>query len=204
MVTVKICGLTNAGDAMLAAEAGADFFGFVFAPGSPRSLLAVDCIWIRALPLSGKVGVFRNQEEGLIVELRGKAGLQLVQLHGSEPPELCERLGGPRAVIKAVLVRGSVDWGLVSAYASVARVLFDTGAGSGRPLSWDLLRSAPGTIRFWLAGGLRPGNVVKALEIARPEGVDVSSGVESEPGRKDPVKLKAFISAVRRGSETVT
>lgn len=204
MVTVKICGLTNAGDAMLAAEMGADFFGFVFAPGSPRSLLPVDGRWIRALPLAGKVGVFRDQEEALIVEVREGAGLELVQLHGSEPPELCERLGGARAVIKSVLVRDFVDWGLVSAYASVARVLFDAGAGSGRPLLWDLLRSAPGTLRFWLAGGLKPGNVSKAIEIARPAGVDVSSGVESEPGRKDPVKLKAFISAVRRGSETIT
>lgn len=204
MVTVKICGLTNAGDAMLAAEAGADFFGFVFALGSPRTLSPVDCTWIGALPLSGKVGVFRDQEEGFIVALREKAGLQLVQLHGSEPPELCERLGGARAVIKAVLVRDFVDWGLVNAYASVARVLFDAGAGSGRQLLWDLLRGAPGTLRFWLAGGLKPENVAKAIAIARPAGVDVSSGVESEPGRKDPVKLKAFISAVRRGSETIT
>lgn len=199
MVTVKICGLTNAGDAMLAAEAGADFLGFVFAPGSPRTLLPADCRWIRALPFPAKVGVFRDQEEALIVKVREEAGLQLVQLHGSEPPELCERLGGARAVIKSVLVRDSVDWGLVSAYASVARVLFDTGAGSGRPLCWDLLRNAPGTLRFWLAGGLNPGNVAKAIEIAGPAGVDVSSGVESEPGRKDPVKLKAFISAVKEG-----
>lgn len=201
MVTVKICGLTEAGDAMLAAEAGADYLGFVFAPGSPRQLALGACVWIRALPVTGKVGVFRNQGEPLIAEVRERAGLELVQLHGQEPPELCERLGGREKVIKALTVQSRVDWGQVRAYASVARILFDAGAGTGQPFPWEILRQAPDGLDFWLAGGLRPGNVARAIAACRPKGVDVASGVESAPGRKDPVKLRAFVAAVRRARE---
>lgn len=201
MVTIKICGLTDAGDAMLAAEAGADYLGFVFAPGSPRQLDLGACLWIRGLPMTGKVGVFRNQAEALIRQVWERAGLELVQLHGEEPPELCQRLGGREKVIKAVTVRGEVDWGKVRAYASVARILFDAGAGTGQVFPWELLRQAPEGLEFWLAGGLKPGNVAQAIAACRPKGVDVASGVESALGRKDPVKVRAFVAAVRRVRE---
>ncbi|MDW7966608.1 MAG: phosphoribosylanthranilate isomerase [Thermoanaerobaculum sp.] len=206
MVTVKICGLTDGGDAMLAAEAGADFLGFVFAPGSPRSLALSDCAWIRALPCAGKVGVFRNQAPSFVEEVREAGRLELVQLHGQEPPELCHALGGRERVIKAVTVDQQVDWGMVAAYAEVARILFDRGGGGGQPFPWRLLACPPFPLAFWVAGGLKPGNVGGAIATCHPAGVDVSSGVESAPGRKDPVKVRAFIRAVRQGGlrETAT
>ncbi len=206
MVTVKICGLTNTADALLAAEAGADFLGFVFAPSSPRALSLAHCGWIKALPFAGKVGVFCNQSREFIQQVREKAGLLLVQLHGQEPPELCHALGGPSAVIKAITVGENVDWQLVARYASVARILFDAGGGSGRSFSWELLARRPFAMSFWLAGGLKPENVAQAIAACAPAGVDVSSGVESSPGRKDPGKVRAFMRAVREGGlrEAVT
>jgi phosphoribosylanthranilate isomerase len=204
MVTVKICGLTSAADAMLAAEAGADFFGFVFAPGSPRQLQLPACLWIRALPVRGKVGVFRNQEEAFIREVWQRADLDLVQLHGQEDPELCARLGGRERVIKAISVVASVDWEEVRAYAPVARILFDTAGGSGKSFPWELLRQAPPDLPFWLAGGLQPGNVAQAIALGQPAGVDVASGVESAPGKKDPVAVRSFIAAVRRACEAIS
>lgn len=191
---------------MTAAEAGADFLGFVFAPGSPRTLELGDCAWIRALPMAGKVGVFRDQPLSFIEEVRERAGLSLVQLHGQEPPELCQALGGAERVIKAVPVQGSVDWSVVATYAAVARILFDSGGGTGRVFPWQLLTCPPWPLGFWLAGGLKPGNVGVAIKLCRPAGVDVSSGVESAPGRKDPAKIRAFVRAVREGGrrEAVT
>ncbi len=184
---------------MLSAEAGADFLGFVFAPGSPRTLAMADCPWIEAVPFASKVGVFRDQDVGFIEEVRAKAGLALVQLHGKEPPELCARLGGRKRVIKALTVSEEVDWGAVAAYATVARILFDSGGGTGRVFPWSLLSNPPLPLEFWIAGGLSPENVGAAIAACGPAGVDVSSGVESAPGRKDPAKVRAFLSAVREG-----
>lgn len=196
---MKICGLTDAADAMMAAEAGADFLGFVFAPGSPRTLSLADCGWVGALPLPSKVGVFRDQDPAFIEKVRELAGLAWVQLHGQEPPELCQALGGAGRVIKAITVENAVDWERVRAYAPVARILFDAGGGSGRSFPWELLARPPFGLSFWVAGGLKPGNVAEAIAACSPAGVDVSSGVESAPGRKDPVKVRAFIRAVREG-----
>ncbi|MFN3413252.1 MAG: phosphoribosylanthranilate isomerase [Thermoanaerobaculum sp.] len=206
MLTVKICGLTDAGDALMAAEAGADYLGFVFAPSSPRTLSVADCLWVEAVPFPAKVGVFRDQPRDFIEQVREKAGLSWVQLHGQEPPELCEALGGRQAVIKVITVETSVDWELVKTYAQVSRILFDAGGGSGRSFPWELLASPPLALRFWIAGGLSPDNVAQAIAVCAPAGVDVSSGVESCPGRKDPVKVRAFIRAVREGGlrEAVT
>lgn len=200
---VKICGLTTAGDALAAAAAGADLLGFVFFPHSRRCLPAAATAWIAALPLgrAGRVGVFRDQEAGLIEEVVAAAGLELVQLHGDEDPETCARLGGRGRVIKAVSVDGPVDWGRVRAWAEVARILFDTasptGGGTGRTFDWSLLAACPPGLSFWLAGGLNPGNVGAAIALARPEGVDVASGVELAVGRKDPARMRAFVGAAR-------
>jgi phosphoribosylanthranilate isomerase len=201
-VTVKICGLTNPGDARAAVGAGADFLGFVFFPASPRRLTPEACSWIRTVGGPPKVGVFRDQDPELIAEVREEAGLDLVQLHGYESPEVCAALGGRERVIKAVSLADEVDWGSVAAYAEVARVLFDTaspaGGGTGRPFDWSLLAGVPPGLRFWLAGGLTPENVARAVLQVRPAGVDVASGVEAAIGRKDAGKMREFIAAVRR------
>ena len=200
-VTVKICGLTNPGDARAAAEAGADYLGFVFDPASPRHVGATAASWIRPVERPPTVGVFRNQDPDLVRRVREEADLDFIQLHGNETPELCAELGGRARVIKAIQVTGSVDWGVVAALGQVAQVLFDTGSpgggGTGRAFDWTLLAGAPSGIGFWVAGGLTPDNVALAVRTARPAGVDVASGVEAALGHKDAAKMRAFIAAVR-------
>ena len=205
-VTVKICGLTSADDARCAHAAGADFLGFVFFPASRRRLGEDAAAWITGLP-GRKVGVFRDQPLALVERLRDAARLDLVQLHGDEPPEVCAALGGRERVIKAISVTGPVDWEQVRRYAAVARLLFDTasptGGGTGATFDWALLDPRPRRLAFWLAGGLRPGNVGAAVARLRPAGVDVASGVERSVGRKDPATIRAFIAAVRAAEEGV-
>jgi phosphoribosylanthranilate isomerase len=200
-VTVKICGLTNADDARAAVAAGADFVGFVFFPASLRRLTHDACSWIRTVDGALKVGVFRDQDPELIAEVRHDAELDLVQLHGHESPQLCAELGGRSRVIKAVSVHNDVDWESAATYAEVARLLFDTaspsGGGTGRPFDWDLLADVPSGLGFWLAGGLTPENVARAVRQVRPLGVDVASGVEAAIGRKDAGKMQTFIAAIR-------
>ncbi len=199
-VTVKICGLTSAADAWAAVEAGADFLGFVFFPASRRCLGPRDGVWVREITARPKVGVFRDQERGFIEGVREAAALDLVQLHGHEPPELCAALGGKERVIKAIAVASAVDWDEVRRYKEVSRLLFDTatpsGGGSGRTFDWTLLANGP-ALPFWLAGGLRASNVAEAIRRLRPVGVDVASGVERCVGRKDTARMQEFIAAVR-------
>ena len=203
-VTVKICGLTNPGDARAAVEVGADFLGFLFSPVSPRCVGGAAAAWICLIEGARKVGVFRDQDPGLVRRVREEACLDLIQLHGHESPELCAELGGREKVIKAIPVDQRTDWGLVTAYGLVARVLFDSGSpiggGTGRPFDWSLLADVPPGLAFWLAGGLTPENVARALAETRPAGVDVATGVEAAVGRKDAGKMRAFIAAVRRST----
>ena len=199
-VTVKICGLTCAEDALDAREAGADYLGFVFFPASKRRLDEGAAAWVAGVP-GAKVGVFRDQPRTVVERLRDAAGLDLVQLHGSETPAECEALGGRERVIKAISVGGRVDWESVRRYSEVARLLFDTasptGGGTGAVFDWALLDGRPAGLELWLAGGLRPENVRAAVVRVRPAGVDVASGVECALGRKDPGRIRSFIAAVR-------
>ncbi len=199
-VTVKICGLTSPGDARAAVAAGAEFVGFVFDPAS-RRFVGPSPAWIRDVVGAARVGVFRNLGAEAVARTREVAGLDLVQLHGDEPPEMCAALGGRARVIKAVAVSGVVDWVRVARYAAVARVLFDTasgaGGGTGRQFDWGVLDGAPEGLAFWLAGGLDPENVAAAVERVRPAGVDVASGVEAAAGGKDAARMRAFVAAVR-------
>jgi phosphoribosylanthranilate isomerase len=204
-ITLKICGLTSEEDARLATRAGADVLGFVFFPASRRCLDPTAAAWIRTIKGPLKAGVFRNQPGGFVAAVRDAAGLDLVQLHGEEPPEMCAALGGVSRVIKAVSVADRIDWEAVSRYAKVALILFDTasasGGGTGRCFDWTLLGDAPPELAPWLAGGLRPDNVAAAIRRVRPSGVDVASGVELAPGRKDPTLMAAFVTAARRAGE---
>ena len=202
-VRIKICGITNLEDALLAVELGASALGFVFYPKSPRYIApeAARRIIQHLPPFVTTVGVFVNEREEAILKVVGEAGLDLVQLHGEESPELCVRLF-PK-VIKALRVREVEDLKVITAYQGKIRaVLLDTyvkgiPGGTGQTFNWDLARRAQKFgLPLVLAGGLRPENIKEALRTVRPFAVDVSSGVETFPGKKDPEKLRALFTAV--------
>lgn len=195
---VKICGITNEDDALLAVAMGADALGFVFAP-SPRQVAAghVRDIVRRLPPEILTLGVFRDESARRVVEQVQAAGLGGAQLHGHETPEdarwVRARVGFLVQAFPAGsdALRRSDEWG-----ADV--ILIDSPTpGSGQVFDWSLAEGAPSGRRIILAGGLDPDNVADAIARVRPWGVDVSSGVESEPGRKDARKLRAFIAAAK-------
>ena len=200
---VKVCGITSPEDGLLAAEAGADAIGLVFWPGSPRAVTieAARRIGEAVPPFVVRVGVFVDASRDEMARVADAAGLDLLQLHGSEPPEAC--LGLPRRALKAVRVgEGFAPADALRYEGRAAGILLDSGAGApggtGRAFDWALARGVRERARFLvLAGGLGPDNVRAAIEAVRPDGVDASSRLESAPGRKDPAKVKAFLEVVR-------
>ena len=198
MIKVKICGITNLEDALAAVECGADALGFVFA-ASPRQVTPeqVTRIVAQLPPFVVKVGVFRDNELEAVRDTVSSCGLDLAQLHGSEPPEYCEALY-PR-VIKAFQVRDSSFLAEMSRYRASACLLDGSSPGSGQRFDWELARQAALRRRVILAGGLTPENVGQAVTLVQPYGVDVASGVEASPGRKDHNKLDAFVRAAKGG-----
>jgi phosphoribosylanthranilate isomerase len=200
---VKVCGITSPEDAACAAEAGADAIGMVFWPGSPRAVSLERARAIgAALPASlVRVGVFVDATRDEMAKVADGAGLDLLQLHGEEPPEALREL--PRRALKAVRVGAGFVAGDALRYAAAAGLLLDTRAsgapgGTGRSFDWSLARGVSERAGFVLiAGGLTPENVREAIAAARPHGVDASSGLETAPGRKDPVRVRAFVEAAR-------
>jgi len=192
---VKICGITSEEDALLAVAMGASAVGFVFAP-SPRQLQPVQAYDIvRRLPPDVlTVGVFRDEAPQRVVDIVHQVGLKAAQLHGRESTAdtayVRERV---RWVIKA-FPAGSPALDRVHDYAADAVLIDGASPGSGQVFDWALVEGAPLGRRFILAGGLTPDNVAEAIDLVRPWGVDVSSGVESSPGRKDPRKVRDFIA----------
>ena len=200
MVRVKICGITNIEDAVLAVEAGADALGFVFSP-SPRQITPHDASHIIAAlpPFVARVGVFVDEPLEKVKNLVAFCPLDLVQLHGQEGPEYCLEVA-PRA-IKAFRVQDESVLTLLPSYRVCAYLLdsFVSGlaGGTGQTFDWSIARRAGTLGPVILSGGLTPENVARAIREARPYAVDVSSGVEARPGKKDHHKLRAFIQAVR-------
>jgi len=201
MTRVKICGITNLEDARAAADAGADMIGFVFAD-SPRRVTADAVRRITDILASGvtTVGVFMDQPCDEIRETIERAKLDRVQLHGQEAVQRYASLSWP--VIKRVDVAGAADSASLRRRTELCdwarraqAFLLDPGAGSGRTFDWSIARGSG--LPIIVSGGLTPENVGEAIRVARPYGVDVSSGVEIEPGRKDHDKLRAFVRAVR-------
>jgi phosphoribosylanthranilate isomerase len=203
-VFVKICGTTSEQDALLAVAMGADAVGFVFAP-SPRQIavsLARE-IARRLPPEILTVGVFRDEATAQVVKVVNTIGLRAAQLHGRETPLQTQwvRERVP-CVIKAFAagdpgIRHAADYG-----ADV--VLLDAASpGSGKVFDWKLFEGVPDGTRLLLAGGLRPENVANAISQVRPWGVDVVTGVEAAPGRKDPRKLRAFVAAAKAAAVPV-
>jgi phosphoribosylanthranilate isomerase len=198
---VKICGITEADDAALAVEAGADALGFIFVPGTPRYIHPDGAAAIIAAlpPLVAAVGVFVDQPPDEVLAIATACRLEAVQLHGAESAAYCHRL--PVRVIKAFRVRGAESLEALAGYPAQAFLLdaFVEGqpGGTGVAFPWALAREAKRHGRIILSGGLRPETVAEAVRTVRPFGVDVSSGVERRPGRKDPEKVREFIAAVR-------
>ncbi len=201
-VKVKICGITILEDALAAAEAGADALGFVFWERSPRyvRLEEASAIARQLSPAILRTGVFVDPSEELVWRAITECGLNLLQFHGAESPEFCLRFG--MMSMKAFRVRDATILGELPKYATDAWLLdtYVSGAqgGTGEIFNWALAEEAQRLGRpVFLAGGLTPENVGPAILQAHPFGVDVSSGVEQRPGRKDHTKLKAFIRAAR-------
>ena len=198
---VKICGITNEEDALLAVAMGADAVGFVFAP-SPRQVAVqkVYDITRRLPPEILTVGVFRDELPARVVELVDKSGVKAAQLHGHETADMvAEVMRSVRTVIKAVTA-GTDDAARADRFHTDLVLVDAPAPGAGKVFDWSLLGDVPVGPRVILAGGLTPENVAAGIAAGRPWGVDVSSGVEESPGRKDPVKLRRFIAAARENA----
>jgi phosphoribosylanthranilate isomerase len=199
---VKICGITNLADAQSAVEAGADALGFNFYDKSPRFVTIQRAAEItkQIPPFVMRVGVFVNAQEEFVLRAIAEAGLTMLQFHGDELPEFCAQFG--LMSMKAFRMRDEkslaelpqfqTDAYLLDAFSPEAR------GGTGEKFNWDLAVEAQKFGKpIFLAGGLTPENVADAVRKVNPFGVDVASGVESSPGKKDPAKVKAFIAAAK-------
>jgi phosphoribosylanthranilate isomerase len=204
---VKICGITSTEDALVAAEAGADLLGLVFYPPSPRyvtldSARQIAAAVRRTASLVRLVGVFVDVEPSSIRNVMAGCGLDYAQLHGTESPEVVAALtvGGLR-VIKAFRVRSTSSLSEIQNYGATAYLLdaYVRGqpGGTGHTFNWCLAQRAKAYGPVLLAGGLTSDNVAQAIAAVGPWGVDVSSGVEASPGRKDADKVRRFVAAVK-------
>lgn len=205
MPKIKICGITNSEDAMVAVSAGADAVGFVFYRKSPRYIeptLARQII-MNLPPLVTPVGVFVNEDRQVVRNLMDDCGLAFAQLHGNETATYCQELGRP--ILKALRVKDRSAFLALAEYrgrAGVRGFVLDAFSdqaygGTGLVIDWAVAAEAAKAANILLAGGLTPDNVGKAIQAVQPYGVDVSSGVERTPGQKDHEKVRAFIRAAK-------
>lgn len=205
---IKICGITNREDAAAAVRLGADALGFVFSE-SPRRITPeeADAIISGLPPFVLTVGVFVNEPRDRVFEVLDSCPLHVLQLHGEESPTYCLELKEfNKRVIKAIRVKDisslknlesfDVDGFLLDTYVEEAR------GGTGKSFDWNLVKKAKILKPFILSGGLGADNVSNAVQEARPYGVDASSRLEREPGKKDIEKMRAFIEAVKRADAT--
>ncbi len=197
-VLVKICGITSEADALLAVGLGADAIGFVFAP-SPRQMAprAVQRIVERVPSEILTVGVFRDEAPQRVVEVTNRIGLHAVQLHGNETAEESRWVAARVPLLVKAFPAGHPGIADPGAYGAGLVLVDSASPGSGEVFDWRLAEGVVDPGRLVVAGGLHPGNVADAIAHLAPRGVDVSSGVESAPGRKDPRLVQAFVAAVR-------
>ncbi len=201
MAKIKICGITNLEDAKLAMEAGADMLGFVFAPSPRRVTPEQAAAIIAGLPAGVlKIGVFVDSDVASVRKTMELCHLDRAQLHGSETPEFCRDLGAGK-VIKAFRVRDAAILEVLPRYKVYAFLLdaYDPtrAGGTGQTFDWDIAEKAKKYGKIILSGGLNPANVEAAITRVRPFAVDVSSGVESKLGKKDPAKVKEFVERAK-------
>ena len=199
---MKICGITNEEDALLAVAMGADAVGFVFAP-SPRQIAVTQArdIARRLPPEVMTVGVFRDEASRRVVEMVNAAGLHGVQLHGHETPAEGRWVRQRVQFLIQAFAAGDRMLERIDEYQSADAVMIDSPTpGSGQVFDWVLAEGLPLDRRVILAGGLTPDNMGEAVTRVRPWGVDVSTGVEREPGRKDVSKLMRFVNTAKEAA----
>jgi phosphoribosylanthranilate isomerase len=198
---VKICGITTPEDASAAVAAGADAIGVVFAGPRQVDRARARGVFSVVPPTTIRVGVFVDADRSYIEEVVAACGLHEVQLHGSESPQECEQ--SPVPAVKAFRVGADFDPKVMDPYQGrIAGALLDTyvageSGGTGRTFPWGSVDTLPDDIPVFVAGGLDATNVAHVIELFRPAGVDVSSGVEEWPGHKDRHRMFAFVEAVR-------
>lgn len=193
---IKICGITNEDDALLAVALGASAVGFIFAP-SPRQVapqIAADIVK-RLPPEIISVGVFRDEAAQRVSDVAVSSGLRAVQLHGHEPPETARWLKTRVPMVIQAFAGADGRVGRAAEYGADAILLDSPNPGSAQVFDWSLASEVPAGQRVILAGGLDAANVGRAIAQTRCWGVDVASGVERRPGYKDPIKLREFIRA---------
>jgi phosphoribosylanthranilate isomerase len=210
MTRVKICGNTNYEQARLAADLGADYLGFIFAPSSKRVITVEKAAEIleKLADFKNTVGVFCNQPKKEVETIAGRLRLKCLQFHGEETALYCDsfRRKGYE-IIKTFHVKDAMSLKRIAEY-NVSAFLFDTYShsekgGSGIPFDWSIIEDKPYVHdKLFLAGGLNSLNVAEAIEKVRPFAVDVASGVESSPGTKDPQLLRAFIENAKEVKES--
>ncbi len=198
---IKICGITNINDALFAQECGADFLGFIFYKKSPRYILPLKAKEIidKLDKKIKKVGVFVNESYEEILRIKKECGLDFVQLHGDEDLEFCEKFD-LSIIIKAIRVKDEIN---LDKYIKLKYILLDKFSaseygGAGKTFDWqkavDFCKKYKGNL--FVSGGLNSSNVLDAIETLHPYAVDVSSGVEKEPGKKDCDKVREFVELV--------
>lgn len=204
MTWIKICGITNTEDGLKAASLGVDALGFIFAPSLRRVEPDIAQKIIRALPKTLlKVGVFVNEKLEEVLRVAEYCSLNGLQFHGEESPEYCQKFFHP--IFKAIHIKDLESLKDMEKYCDVS-ILLDTdnpvqAGGTGNPFPWEIALKAKEKRNFILSGGLNPGNVGEAIKKVRPWGVDVCSGVEALPGKKDQSKMVEFIKEVRKADE---
>lgn len=200
---VKICGITNEEDALLAAAMGADALGFVFAAGSTRQVTTgvVRDIVRRLPPDIASFGVFRDEHPDRVVEIVHACGLTGAQLHGHETVETCRSVAQRVNFVVQAFPAGDPTIDRAKLYPVEVVLIDNPKPGSGELFDWSLVDGLPDGKRLLLAGGLDPTNIADAVLKVRPWGVDVSTGVEASPGRKDARKMRAFINGAREAAQ---
>ncbi len=205
MTRIKICGITNSDDALAAINYGADALGFVFYDKSPRAIIPEEAKKIISSlpPFVTTIGVFVDKSKREIEKIASYTEVDVIQLHGSEPPEYCNL---NKKVIKAVRVKELSDIEPLNRFKNISAFLLDTYSqdvigGTGQIFNWEIAVEAKKFGRIILAGGLTPENIEEAIKLVQPYAVDVASGVEgSKKGIKDHKKLKLFIERAKNAS----
>lgn len=201
-VFVKICGITNEEDGLLAVALGADAVGFVFAPSTRQIAPKIAYDITRRLPPEVlTVGVFRDELPERVVDICDRAGVKAAQLHGRETPEVTQLVRKQVGYVIKAFAAGSDALDRADEHRADVILIDSPTPGSGQMFDWTLVDGAPQDARILLAGGLDPDNVATAIARVNPWGVDVSSGVEQSPGRKDPRKMKAFIENAKAAGQ---